>query len=62
VIIGLNCTDAAKRPGWANITAVKRGRCYALTPEQDNLINRPGPRIGQGLLVLAKMLNPNFFK
>jgi iron complex transport system substrate-binding protein len=62
VIIGVSCADAAKRPGWANITAIKRGRCYVLTPEQDNLINRPGPRIGQGLRVLAQILNPNFFK
>jgi iron complex transport system substrate-binding protein len=62
VIVGVTCADAAKRPGWANITAVKTNRCYTLTPAQDNLVNRPGPRIAQGLKVLAKMIHPDLFR
>jgi iron complex transport system substrate-binding protein len=62
VIIGVSCSDASKRPGWANIAAVKTNRCYTLTPEQDNLVNRPGPRIAQGLKVIAKMINPSLFR
>jgi iron complex transport system substrate-binding protein len=62
VIIGVTCADAAKRPGWANIAAVKNKRCYTLTPEQDNLVSRPGPRIAQGLRVLARLINPDLFR
>ena len=62
VIIGVSCADAAKRPGWANIAAIKNNRCYTLTPAQDNLVNRPGPRIAQGLAVIAKMINPSLFR
>ena len=62
VIIGVSCTEAAKRPGWASLNAIKNNRCYTLTPEQDNLINRPGPRIGQGLKVLAKLIHPALFR
>jgi iron complex transport system substrate-binding protein len=62
VIIGVSCPDAAKRPGWANIAAVKNNRCYTLTPEQDNLVSRPGPRIAGGLKVLAKLINPDLFR
>ncbi len=62
VIIGVSCADASKRPGWANIAAIKNNRCYTLTPEQDNLVNRPGPRIAQGLKVIAKMINPSLFR
>ncbi len=62
VIIGVTCGDAVKRPGWANIAAVKNNRCYTLTPEQDNLISRPGPRIAAGLKVLAKLINPDLFR
>jgi iron complex transport system substrate-binding protein len=62
VIIGVGCAEAAKRPGWASLNAVKNNRCYTLTSEQDNLVNRPGPRIGQGLKVLAKFINPDLFR
>jgi iron complex transport system substrate-binding protein len=62
VIIGLTCADAVKRPGWANIAAIKTNRCYVLTPEQDNLVSRPGPRIAQGMKVLAKLINPDLFR
>jgi iron complex transport system substrate-binding protein len=62
VIIGVSCADAAKRPGWANIAAIKNNRCYTLSPEQDNLVNRPGPRIAQGLRVLARLINPDLFR
>ena len=62
VIIGVSCADAGKRPGWAAVAAIKTNRCYTLTPEQDNLVNRPGPRIAQGLKVIAKFINPSLFR
>lgn len=62
VIIGVSCAIASKRPGWAALAAIKTNRCYTLTPEQDNLVNRPGPRIAQGLKIIAKMINPSLFR
>ena len=48
-----------KRPGYSALTAVKDGRVFALT---DDLVSRPGPRIVQGLLEVAKALHPELFK
>jgi len=56
VMIGLTAEDAARRPGWSHITAVRRGAVYKLTPAEENLVSRPGPRLGEGLAVLARYL------
>ena len=61
-IIGTSREDALKRPGWANLNAVLNNRVFQLTPEQDNLVSRPGPRLAQGLRVLAKILHPGLFR
>src|SRR5205823_317537 len=41
----------AKRPGYDGLTAVKQGRVDLV---DSSLISRPGPRLVQGLAVLAK--------
>jgi len=46
------------RPGWQNIAAVKNDRVYAVDPD---IVNRPGPRLVDGLETLAKLLLPNLF-
>jgi iron complex transport system substrate-binding protein len=61
-IIGTSQADASKRPGWASLNAILNNRVFQLTPEQDNLVSRPGPRIAQGLRVLAKILHPDLFR
>jgi iron complex transport system substrate-binding protein len=61
-IIGTSREDAIKRPGWASLNAILNNRVFQLTPEQDNLVSRPGPRIAQGLRVLAKILHPDLFR
>jgi iron complex transport system substrate-binding protein len=61
-IIGLSAADASKRPGWASLNAILNSRVFQLTPEQDNLVSRPGPRLAQGLRVLAKILHPTLFR
>lgn len=48
------------RPGWANITAVKTNRVIPITDE--NLIARPGPRIIDGLELIARAVYPELFK
>jgi len=47
-----------KRPGWAEIEAVKNGKVYLL---DENLIVRPGPRIVLGLEAVARFLHPEIF-
>jgi iron complex transport system substrate-binding protein len=51
-------TKVASRPGWSVIPAVQNNRIYTIDP---NLIQRPGPRIVQGLQQLAKDLHPELF-
>lgn len=46
------------RPGWGNLTAVKEGRIYVIDPD---LVSRPGPRIVEGLAMLARLLYPELF-
>lgn len=51
--------DSVKaRPGWAGISAVKNDRVYALDPA---ILNRPGPRLIEGLEELARLLHPDLF-
>ncbi|MGE5451707.1 MAG: ABC transporter substrate-binding protein [Acidobacteriota bacterium] len=51
--------DAAalrRRPGWAGMTALQRGRVCALKPPDYDLLARPGPRMGQAAGVLLHCL------
>lgn len=49
----------AARPGWFAISAVKTGRIVGL---DSNLTNRPGPRVVDGLEIMAKAIHPELFK
>jgi iron complex transport system substrate-binding protein len=44
------------RPGWGVMTAVRN---KAITPVNDVVITRPGPRLGDGLLALAAAIHPD---
>lgn len=55
---GVTPDQVKQRPGWSNITAVKNGN---VKPIDDNLVSRPGPRIGDGLQALAKLIHPELF-
>jgi iron complex transport system substrate-binding protein len=46
------------RPGWAQVTAVRRGRIHELDPD---LVSRPGPRLVDGLERIARLLHPEAF-
>jgi len=41
------------RPGWRGTAAVREGRVYELPP---SLVTRPGPRIADGLALVARLL------
>ena len=49
----------AARPGWGSMTAVKDGLIAVMY--DDPVITRPGPRILDGLLALARAIHPDRF-
>lgn len=51
-------SQVAQRPNWSSINAVKNNRVYNINAD---LMQRPGPRITQGLQQLAKDIYPNIF-
>ncbi len=46
------------RPGWQGVSAVRDDRIYAVDPD---IVNRPGPRLVEGLETLANLLHPDLF-
>lgn len=58
-VYGITAEMVAARPGWSEITAVKNGRVEMF---DDNLVSRPGPRMVDGLEMLAKILHPEVTK
>jgi iron complex transport system substrate-binding protein len=56
---GTTPEQVAARPGWESLQAVQENRIYAF---DDNLVSRPGPRLVDGLELLAKLLRPELFK
>ncbi|MBI2845403.1 MAG: cobalamin-binding protein [Chloroflexi bacterium] len=51
--------EIASRPGWDTITAVQNGAIYPIDPD---LVDRPGPRIIDGLEALARLIHPKLFE
>jgi iron complex transport system substrate-binding protein len=52
----MRAPDVARRIGWGGIDAVRQGRVYDQLDE--DLFFRPGPRIVEGVVLLAKLLHP----
>jgi iron complex transport system substrate-binding protein len=52
---GVSADSIKQRAGWTGLTAVKNGQIF---PFDDNLVSRPGPRLVDGLEMLAKLLHP----
>ena len=51
-----NAIGMAQRPGWGNIRAIKEQRICLFTPEQSDVLVRPGPRMAQGARLMARCL------
>lgn len=49
----------ARRSGWGRLRAVRLGAIAAI---DSNLISRPGPRIVEGIELLARLLHPDQFR
>ncbi len=45
-------------PGYSSLTAVKKGRVAIV---DDDLVTRPGPRLAEGLLEIARAVHPEIF-
>jgi iron complex transport system substrate-binding protein len=54
-----NRTDLTDREGWADLTAVRDGRVYAV--DGNHYVNRPGPRLVDTLEFLAGTVHPERF-
>ncbi len=52
---GQSPETVAGRPGWKQVAAVKNGRVFTIDPD---LTNRPGPRVVEGLEMIAGKLHP----
>jgi len=51
--------QVSARTGWSIISAVKNKRIFTIAP---NLINRPGPRVGEAAEAYAKIVHPELFR
>jgi iron complex transport system substrate-binding protein len=56
---GVTVESVQARAGWGAIDAVQNGNIF---PIDDNLISRPGPRLVDGLEMLARILHPGVFE
>ena len=51
--------QVAARAGWSAISAVKNKRIASIAP---NLINRPGPRVGEAADAYARIVHPELYR
>ena len=56
---GVTPARVAARAGWGTITAIRQGKIH---PFDDDLASRPGPRLVDGLEVLARLIHPSLFE
>jgi iron complex transport system substrate-binding protein len=56
---GVTVESVATRAGWDALLAVQTGQVFAV---DDNLISRPGPRLVEGLELVARLLHPDLFE
>ncbi|MFC1879242.1 ABC transporter substrate-binding protein [Chloroflexota bacterium] len=56
---GVTPEMAASRAGWEGLSAIQQDKVFTF---DDNLVSRPGPRLVDGLEMMAKLLHPDIFK
>ncbi|MPY67127.1 ABC transporter substrate-binding protein [Deinococcus sp. SDU3-2] len=62
LMLGLTRQAAAARPGWSGLKAVRAGRVLDLPKDLNTILSRPGPRMGQALRGLARLVHPELFR
>jgi iron complex transport system substrate-binding protein len=45
--------DIQRRPGWGSIPAISKNRICVFTSEQNDVLMRPGPRMGEAALIIS---------
>lgn len=58
---GVTVEQVAARPGWAGIAAVRDGRVVPLSQAESDVLSRAGPRVGDAVLLLARIFHPEAF-
>ena len=48
--------DIQKRPGWSSIPAVSKNRICTFTDTQNDVLVRPGPRMGEAALIISQCI------
>ena len=56
VVADSSFSALAQRPGWGMVRALKEHKVCTFSPAEGDLLVRPGPRMGQGALLLARCL------
>jgi iron complex transport system substrate-binding protein len=51
-----NALGLAQRPGWGNIRAIREQRICVFSPEESDVLVRPGPRMALGARLMAQCL------
>lgn len=58
---GQTIAAAEARPGWSGLQAARDGRVVALGQQQVDMLSRAGPRMGDAVLLLARLFHPGRF-
>ena len=57
VIVGSHsAASLAQRPGWPGLRALREGRLCVLSPQDGDIVMRPGPRLAEAASILARCL------
>jgi iron complex transport system substrate-binding protein len=56
LLTGSTLADIQKRPGWGSIPAVMKNRICSFTADQNDVLVRPGPRLGEAALLISQCI------
>lgn len=57
IMVGSRSADAMKSyPGWGSIKAIRENRLCVFTPEQSDVLIRPGPRMAEAARIMAQCI------
>lgn len=51
-----NVAGMAQRPGWNRMRALREGRVCVFTPEESDVLVRPGPRMAEAARIMARCI------
>lgn len=56
LLTGSTLADIQRRPGWSSIPAVIKNRICSFTTDQNDVLVRPGPRMGEAALLISQCI------